>query len=183
MELLKYIIDKIIYGGGIVFDLAKWLIVFLLVVLVVNTFFVSIFFVDGASMEPNLHNREAIIWSKNSYHIHLPQRFDVAAVNAPSDPTKKKYVKRIIGLPGDHIEVRDGKVYLNYELLSEDYLASDLKTTFDGVWDLRDDQYFIMGDNRPNSNDSRSFGPVEKRFILGKAIAIIFPRFRLIKDI
>lgn len=183
MELLKYIIDKIIYGGGVVFDLAKWLIVSFVFILIINTFFVSIFFVDGVSMEPNLHNKEAILWSKNSYHIHNPLRSDVVAVNAPSDPTKKKYVKRIIGIPGDLVEVRDGKVYLNSEILKEDYLPENLETAFDGVWQLKEGQYFIMGDNRPNSNDSRSIGPIEKRFILGKAVSIIFPRFRLIKDI
>jgi len=183
MEFLKYIFNKIIYGGGIVFDLGKWLIVFLVALLIINTFFISIFFVDGASMEPNLHDEEAILWSKNSYHIRTPERFDVAAVNAPSDPTKKKYVKRIVGMPGDTIEIRGGDVYLDGKLLYEDYLPSDLKTNLDGVWTLSENQYFIIGDNRPNSNDSRSFGPVDKRFILGKAITIIFPRFRLIKDI
>ena len=93
MELLKYIIDKIIYGGGVVFDLAKWLIVFVVFVLIINTFFVSLFFVNGLSMEPNLHDKEAILWDKNAYHIQTPKRFDVVAVNAPSDPTKTKYVK------------------------------------------------------------------------------------------
>jgi signal peptidase I len=183
MELLKIILEKLVYGGGIVFDLAKWLIVVFVAVMIVNTFFISLFFVDGASMEPNLHNREAILWDKNSYHIATPQRFDVAAVNAPSDPTHKKYVKRVIGLPGDKIEIRNGRVYINDELLIEDYLPAELKTTDDGLWTLGDDQYFVMGDNRPNSNDSRAFGPVDKRFVLGKAIAIVFPRFRLIKDI
>ncbi|MEI7792623.1 MAG: signal peptidase I [Candidatus Berkelbacteria bacterium] len=183
MELLKYIIDKIIYGGGVVFDLAKWLIVFFVFVLIINTFFISLFFVDGLSMEPNLHNKEAILWDKNAYHIQTPRRFDVVAVNAPSDPTKKKYVKRVIGLPGDFIEVKGGKVYLNSKQLDEEYLPEGLETPFDGSWNLTDDQYFVMGDNRPNSNDSRAFGPVERRFVLGKGIAIIFPRFRLIKDI
>lgn len=182
MDYLKVLISKIIYGGGVLFDLTKWLVFVLIIISIVNTFFFAIFIVDGASMEPNLHDKEWIFWDKNAYTSKVPERDDIVVINYPGD-ISKKYVKRVIGLPGDSIEIREGLVYLNREKLTEQFLSSDLTSEPNGVWNLSDNQYFVMGDNRPNSNDSRYFGPVEKRFILGQAISIIYPRFRLTKDI
>lgn len=183
MNYLNYIISKIVYGGGIFFDLAKWLIVILVTFIIINTFFVAVFVVDGASMEPNLHDRELVLWNKHAYTASLPEKNDVVVVNYPGDPNKRKYVKRVIALPGEQVKIKAGKVYIDGELLEEDFLPENLETEPSGTWTLGEDQYFVMGDNRPNSNDSRYFGPVELRFILGKSISIIYPRFRLIKDI
>jgi signal peptidase I len=181
--MLWQILDKIIYGLRVIFDLTKWFIVSIVFLTIISNFFFSIFTVDGASMEPNLHDRESILWSKNSYSKVNPERLDVVVVRYPGDPMKKKYVKRIIGMPNEKVTISDGAVYIDDELLTEEYLPIDLTTPTNGEWQLKSNQYFVMGDNRPSSSDSRNFGPVEKRFVLGKSIAIIFPRLQLVRDI
>lgn len=183
MEWYKQVVAKIIFGGGIIFDLAKWLILLLIILTIVTTFFVSAFVVDGLSMEPNLHDNELVLWDKKSYQDKKPDRGDVVVMNYPGDPKKKKYVKRIIGLPGERIDIYNGYVYVNKKLYKEKYISLDTPTAPEGTWNLEPDQYFLLGDNRPNSNDSRYFGPVERRFLLGKGIAIIWPRIWVIEAI
>jgi signal peptidase I len=183
MDLVKYILQKIVYGGGIFFDLAKWLIVVLLVFVLINTFFVSIYFVDGESMSPNFADGEMILWDKNAYQRELPKRNDIVVVNYPGDPNFRKYVKRIIALPGETVQIKGGKVFIDGKKIEENFLSSSIFTEPEGTWKLNIDQYFVMGDNRPNSNDSRFFGPVQSRFINGRSLAILWPRFRLTKDI
>ena len=181
--MISNILSRIIYGGGVLFDLAKWLILALIAFMILNTFFYSIFIVDGASMDPNFKDGEWILWNKNVYDKTNPKRGDIVVVNYPGDPNHKKYVKRVVGLPGDEIEIKEGLVYLDGDRLKEDYLRFDVDSSPDGNWKMGNGEYFVMGDNRPNSNDSRYFGAVKKRFIQGKSISIIFPRFRLTKDI
>lgn len=171
------LINKIVFGGGIVFDLTKWAILLVVVLAVINTFFIGIFVVDGPSMETTLHDKEVVLWGRNSFSSKEPTRGEIVMVNYPGDPVHKKYVKRIVGLPGEKVEVKNGKVYINDKLIREDYLDSSVESTPDGLWQIEKGRYFIMGDNRPNSNDSRFFGPVEKEFILGRALAVVFPRF------
>lgn len=182
MEFWRILLSKIIFGGGIVFDLAKWLIFVLVAFAIFNTFFYAVFVVDGPSMEPNLMDKELVLWDKNNTQ-YGPARGDIVVVNFPGDPDNKKYVKRIIGLPGERVDVRNGALYINKKLLSENYLPAGTASRPDVTYTMKNNEYFIMGDNRPNSNDSRYFGPVERRFILGRAVAIVFPRFRLVKDI
>lgn len=182
LNFINALIYKIIYGGGIIFDLAKWLILILVFLIICNTFFFSIFVVSGESMDPTFKDGNWIFWNKNIYNKNNPERTDIVVLNYPGDPANKTYVKRIIGQPGDKIEIKNEHVYINDVQSNEDYISFNVGTDPDGVWKLSQNQYFVMGDNRPNSNDSRYFGPVEKRFILGKAIARVFPAFRLTKD-
>lgn len=181
MDILKKILSRIIYGGGIVFDLAKWFIVVLIILSIVNTFFFSIFVVDGVSMEPNLHDQELVLWNKNAYHDATPKRGDVVVINYPGDPLHKKYVKRVVGLPGERVDIYNGHVYINKQLLNEEYLFN-VQTDPAGSWQIDEGKYLVLGDNRPSSNDSRYFGPVESRFVLGHAISIIYPRFSIVSD-
>ncbi|MCX6808482.1 MAG: signal peptidase I [Candidatus Berkelbacteria bacterium] len=176
-------LEKLIYGGGVLFDLTKWFVMGIVILTVATTFFLAFFVVDGESMEPNLHTGEMILWQKNAYSKKLPSRNDIVVVNFPGDPVHRKYVKRIVGLPNETIKISNGKVYINGVEDQEDYLSFDVLTAPDTELQLGSDQYFVMGDNRENSSDSRNFGPVEKRFVLGRSLAIIFPRFRLTKDI
>lgn len=178
-------LDKILYGSGVVFDLAKWLILLLIILSIVNTFFVGVFVVDGESMYPNFRDREIVLWRKGVYDSGemKPERADIVVVQYPGDPKHKKYVKRIVGLPNENIQISNGKVYINKKVYSEEYLNPSLLTEPDGSWKLKAGEYFVMGDNRPNSNDSRYFGPIETRFIMGKSIGVVFPRFRLVQDI
>ncbi|MFA6963235.1 MAG: signal peptidase I [Patescibacteria group bacterium] len=170
---------RIIYGGGILFDLTKWLILVVVVFLLVNTFFISIFVVDGWSMDPNLVDKEVILWNKNAYTKANPERGDVVVVNYPGN-IKKQYVKRVVGLPGETIEVAEGSVYIDGQKFNESYLTSEVITDPNFAIALKNDQYFVMGDNRTNSSDSRAFGPVAKRFVLGKSLKVIYPSFKAI---
>lgn len=176
-------ISKLIHGGGIVFDLTKWLILLFVAIVIVNTFYFSIFVVSGESMYPSFKNGEFIFWQKNVYTNTDPKRGDIVVVNYPGDPTKKQYVKRVVALPGETIEIKDGAVFINGAKLDESYLNFDVSTDPDGIWKIGANQFFVMGDNRSNSNDSRFFGPVERKYLPGKAKAVVFPRFRRTTDI
>jgi signal peptidase I len=138
-------------------------------------FMIQNFRIDGTSMEPNIHNGEYVIVNKTAYWFgHNPQRGDVIIFNAPDQPQNDR-VKRVIGLPGDVVEVRgDGTVYVNGQQLEEPYLPPHHSGT-SGTWTVPEDEYFVMGDNRSVSYDSREGGPVPRSNIIGKAWLIIWP--------
>ena len=172
------LIAKILYGGGIFFDISKWLIFVVIVLILINTYWVSIFVVDGISMEPNLHDGELALLNKTHFRDEeAPKRGEVVVVKYPGDPDSKRYVKRVIGLPGETLTVKNNKVYINNDVLKESYLPADLELGENEYWMLGPSQYFLMGDNREFSNDSRVFGVVEKRFFIGKVTNVLVPRF------
>lgn len=175
--------NKILYGGGILFDLCKWVILATVMIILVHKFIATIFIVDGMSMEPTIHDKELVVLRRYIGAKDLPKRQDVVAVKYPGDPENKKYIKRVIGLPGDLVEVKGGFVYVDGNRLGESYIGYGVESEPGGTWNLDDNQYFLMGDNRPGSNDSRYFGPVEKRFFMGEATMIIFPRLRQVEDL
>lgn len=180
---MKKLVSKIIYGGGVFFDLSKWVALVLIIMVLINAFWISIFVVDGASMEPTLHDGEVVLMDKSFFRgDQKPQRGDEVVVAYPGDPEHKRYVKRVIGLPGEKFQILSNKIYINGKLLHEAYIPIGVITQPDGMWALAADQYFLMGDNRENSNDSRFFGPVEKRFFIGKALNVIFPHLRSIES-
>ncbi len=170
-------IGRIVYGGGFIFDFARWLLILIIILTLLHFFVATIYIVDGASMDPTLATGEFGVLDKITYDFSNPQRGDIVVLNYPGDPENKRYVKRVIGLPGETVEVSYGSVFINGKKLTENYLPADLYTDKDGVWKLSSSEYFTMGDNRPNSNDSRYFGPVEKRFLVGKTVWILFPKF------
>jgi len=128
--------------------------------------------VDGASMEPTLVSGEYVIVSKLSYRLGSPQRGDIIVFHFPRDP-KEEYIKRIIGLPGDEIVVENGTVYVNEQLLDEDYLK--VKVNYTGTWKVPAGQLFVLGDNRNNSSDSHDWGTVPMDYVVGKAILVYWP--------
>jgi signal peptidase I len=138
-------------------------------------FMIQNFRIDGTSMEPNVHNGEYVIVNKTAYWFgHNPQRGDVVVFQAPDQPQNDR-VKRVIGLPGETVEViSDGTVYVNGQQLEEPYLPSHHSGT-SGTWTVPEDEYFVMGDNRSVSYDSREGGPVPRSNIIGKAWLIIWP--------
>jgi signal peptidase I len=128
--------------------------------------------VDGASMEPTLVSGEYVIVSKLSYRFGTPQRGDIIVFHFPRDP-KEEYIKRVIGLPGDEVQVRHGSVYVNGQLLDETYLK--VSTNYNGTWNVPDNQLFVLGDNRNNSSDSHDWGTVPMDYVVGKAILVYWP--------
>ena len=179
---MKTLVEKLLYGGGVFFDLTKWLIFAVIVLVLINTYWISIFLVDGLSMEPSLHDNELVLMDKSFYRGGKePKRGEAVIVQYPGDPEKKKYVKRVIGLPNERLKIANGRALINDRLLIENYLPFSVGSAPDGEWNMDQNEYFLMGDNRPNSNDSRYFGPVEKRFFIGKALLILFPHLRAIE--
>jgi signal peptidase I len=128
--------------------------------------------VDGASMEPTLVSGEYVIDSRLSYRLGNPQRGDIIVFHFPRDP-KEEYIKRLIGLPGDVVEVIDGSVSVNGQPLDETYLK--VKTNYVGTWNVPEGQLFVLGDNRNNSSDSHDWGTVPMDYVVGKAILVYWP--------
>jgi signal peptidase I len=138
--------------------------------------------VKGESMSPTLENGEYILTEKISYKIGQPKRGDIIVFKAPPQPTDE-FIKRIIGIPGDEILIDKGKVYVNGEKLKEGYLpaGSETRTGNDRETQrikLGPDEYFVMGDNRNNSYDSRAWGPVKRAKIIGRAWLVYWPPSR-----
>ncbi|MEK9155901.1 MAG: signal peptidase I [Patescibacteria group bacterium] len=176
--------SKILYSSGVIFDVARWVILIAVILALVNTFWLTLFFVDGVSMETNMHDGELALLQKNGYAGKSePARGDIVVVQYPGDPEHRRYVKRVVGLPGEALSVSAGRVLVNNKEIDEDYLPVDVTTEPAGSWTIGPNEYFLMGDNRFASNDSRYFGSVEKRFFLGKVLAVVFPRLRSADDL
>ncbi len=131
--------------------------------------------VEGTSMLPRLEDHDRLFINKFVYHISSIHRDDIVVFHYPRDP-EKSYIKRVIGLPGDRLRIDRGRVWLNGKPLSEGYVPDeyrDTKSTAEMV--IPDDSYFVMGDHRSISSDSREFGPVDRDLIYGKAAFIYWP--------
>src|SRR5205085_8017636 len=131
--------------------------------------------VEGTSMMPSLDDQERIFINKFVYRIEPIQRGDIVVFRYPRDP-QKSFIKRVIGLAGDHVRIADGRVYVNGKLLEEDYVPGayeDGRSYPELV--VPPDSYFVLGDHRSLSNDSRDFGPVDAGYICGKAVFGYWP--------
>ncbi|HWE64039.1 MAG TPA: signal peptidase I [Chloroflexota bacterium] len=134
------------------------------------------FTVQGQSMEPTLHNHEFILVEKVTYWFHGPQRGDIVVFKYPDDPTQD-YIKRVIGLPGDHVVIQNGGVYVNGARLSEKYIAAPpdyAGCTYCDVVVPKGDLY-VLGDNRDNSSDSHEWGLLPRGNVIGRAILAYWP--------
>ena len=174
-EIKKSFRQKFFYGTGCAFELTKWVIVALVIGTLIHFFVGTLFIVDGQSMEPNYHNGQYILVDRWQYNFGKPQRGEVVVLKFPGDPEHKKYIKRIIGLPGELVEITDGTVYINSIKLIEPYIPQGVLTQPNLKRQLRDDDYFLLGDNRYNSSDSRVWGICPKRDLIGKAWFTLYP--------
>jgi signal peptidase I len=147
-------------------ELVETLIPALLIALAINFFVAQPTLVRGYSMEPTLHQEERLLVEKLSYRFHAPQRGDIVVLKVAQEPIP--LVKRVIGLPGETVEIRQGKVYVNGQHLDEPYLG---QTPYGNMpaRQVPAGSVFVLGDNRNNSNDSRYFGVVPLDDIVGKA--------------
>ena len=131
--------------------------------------------VEGTSMAPLLSDQERIFINKFVYRFEPIQRGDVVVFWYPLDRTKS-FIKRVVGLPGEVVEIRRGAVYVNSKLVPEPYVPLQYEDVSDfGPVRVPGDSYFVMGDHRVSSNDSRVFGPVPSRFIYGRAVFAYWP--------
>jgi signal peptidase I len=128
--------------------------------------------VDGFSMRPTLEDGEFVLVSKMSYRFGHVDRGDIIVFHFPMNPSEE-LIKRVIGLPGDHISVQAGVVSVNGQKMNEPYIAST--PNYSGEWDVLDGQLFVLGDNRNNSNDSKDWGLLPLDKVVGKAVMIYWP--------
>jgi signal peptidase I len=142
-------------------------------IFIVIHFTVQNYLVDGISMQPGLQNGQYVLVNKVAYVFHAPERGDVIVFEWPVDTTKN-LIKRVIGLPGDKIVITGSTVTVDGVTLNEPYISSP--QNFSGkVINVPANNYFVMGDNRPESDDSRDWGFLPRNYIIGKAVMVYWP--------
>ena len=167
-------------------DAREWvvsIVTALLAVLIIRSFLFTIIRVDGPSMTDTLQHNDRLFVTVLDMKLHGPDRFDVVITHY--DDTRKEYVKRVIGLPGDTLEVKSGVLYVNGEAYEEPFLSPDRIVNYSlpqydfGPIEVPEGSYFVMGDNRDNSRDSRRVGFLSEDKIVGKVRYIIWPLDRI----
>lgn len=165
------------------FDWIETIVVALILALIIRAFFIQVFFIPSGSMEPTLDINDRIVVNKYIYFFRDPKREEIMVFRqvAPEDTPKKDLIKRVIGLPGETLEIKEGKIYINSKKLEEDHPVNIDFSDFGPVV-IPSNSYFVMGDNRPASADSRYFGFLPRKNILGPAFLRLWPltRFGLI---
>lgn len=154
------------------------------IALPIRYFVAQPFIVRGASMEPNFHDQEYLVVDELSYFFREPARGEVVVFRYPLNP-KEYFIKRVIGLPGETVEIRDGGVWVSREAsleevrLEEPYLPEDLSMRGGVRFTLGQDEYVVLGDNREFSSDSRNWGVLERKYITGRAVLRAWPIAKL----
>ena len=169
-------------GASMIWETLQTLVLAGLLIVFFRTFVFQNFVVEGSSMSPTLTQSDRLIVSRLSYYLGQPERGDIIVFQYPYGPDRD-FVKRVIGLPGETVAIKDGRVFINNKpLQSEPYVKNKSHDTHDPVT-LGEDEYFVMGDNRTGSSDSRSWGLLQRHFIIGKAWLIYYPfdHFRFLK--
>ena len=160
---------------GVVFgwliDAAETLILALVLFVIINAL-TSRVRVENISMEPTLYPGELILVSKLAYTLGEPRHGDVVIFHAPNNPGQD-YIKRIIGIPGDRVDIENGEVRVNGVLLNEPYIAA--APAYMGSWTVEEGKLFVLGDNRNNSSDSHAWGFVPLDEVIGKALCVYWP--------
>jgi len=156
---------------GFIIDTAETILLALLLFFVINTLSARVR-VENVSMKPTLQPGEFLLVNRVAYKLGEPSIGDIVVFHAPGS-TELDYIKRIIGLPGDEVRISEGIVYVNEQPLYEPYIAA--APTYGGDWDVPEDEYFVLGDNRNNSSDSHLWGFVPAEDIVGRALLIYWP--------
>jgi len=168
------------------FHIVKVLMFFLILLMFFKTFVFTVFVVDGHSMEPTLHDQDFIMIDTWGYNYQPVERFDVVVFKRRDG---SYFVKRVIGLPGETIQYYQHTLYINNQPIKEDYLTKeefsmmvdfDLRTIQEGQV-IPEDHYFLLGDHRSRSLDSRNFGLVHKKQLTGKVMASYYPTMKWIQ--
>ena len=128
--------------------------------------------VDGFSMLPTLQSHQYVLVNRLAYRLGSPQTGDVIVFHYPRDP-EQEYIKRVIGLPGDRVQIANGEVLVNGMLIDEPYIAD--APLYQTEWTVPENSLFVLGDNRNNSSDSHNWGPVPLEYVVGKAVLIYWP--------
>jgi signal peptidase I len=168
-------------AGGNLRNLIEWVAIVagaLAVALVVKTFLIQAFFIPSLSMYPTLDKGDRVLVNKLSYRFHEVNRGDLVVFERPENQPEsdiKDLIKRVIGLPGETIEAREGVVYIDGEQIDEPYLVDGVTTDNLPRQEIPDGHLFVMGDNRGDSADGRVFGPIDEDTIVGRAFIKVWP--------
>lgn len=163
---------------GVLKEVATFVVLAIIIVLPIRLFVAQPFVVEGESMHPTFESNDYLIVDELSYHFSNPKRGDVIVFRYPGDPSVF-YIKRIIGLPGETVHINQGNVTVSKTdgtnvTLHEPYIASE-DATYTGDTTIGPDQYFVMGDNRPKSSDSRTWGLLPRANMMGRAFIRLLP--------
>jgi len=171
------------------FELVKIIVISLVIIIPVRYFLIQPFYVKGASMEPNFYDHEYLIIDEITYRFRDPERGEIIVFRYPRNP-QEYFIKRIIGLPGEKIAFRDGGIYIfnsahpdGYRLAEDNYLAEGVMTyslTEEPIT-IGENEYFVLGDNRYASSDSRRWGSLPRGDIVGRVIIRAWPFAALAK--
>lgn len=159
-------------------EIKDWVISILIAVVLaffIRYYIVELYMVEGPSMRPTLLNGERLVVNKFIYRFKTPQRGDVLVFRYPKDPSRD-FIKRVIAVPGDTIEMKDGRIFLNSQLQNEGYILERTRGSFP-LKTVPEGHLFVMGDNRNNSEDSRfsDVGFVPYELVKGKAVVVFWP--------
>lgn len=166
-----------------------------LIAFLLKTFIAQAFYIPSVSMVPQLQVNDRVVVSKLAYRAHDPRRGDVIVFDDPTggakaspgliakilegvgvkQPSTEEYIKRVVALPGEQVQGRDGRVYVNGQLLDEPYLPEGTLTSPFGPVTVPEGRLWVMGDNRTNSTDSRGFGTIDAETVVGRAILKVWP--------
>lgn len=166
--------------SGFVWELLRTGLIVLLVVLPIRLFVAQPFIVSGASMEPTFSSGDYLIIDQISYRFEQPQRKDVVVFRYPNNPSRF-YIKRVIGMPGETVTITEDGVEIRNQnnpdgfSLEEPYIDEADVTNASSTYQLSSDEYFVLGDNRQSSSDSRKWGPLPARFLVGHALLQLLP--------
>jgi signal peptidase I len=170
------------FAQAVLLDWVPTLVIALIIALVVRSYVMAAFYIPSSSMEPTLLEHDRLIANKFSYvfHIDTPKYGDIVIFRFPKDAPKNQrdFIKRVIGLPGDIVEIKDGKVFVNGKALEEKYVKEAPQYDW-GPETVPSGDYFVMGDNRNNSYDSHVWGFLPADHVVGKALFIFWPPQRI----
>jgi signal peptidase I, bacterial type len=166
-------------AGGFVWEVAKIVVLAFAIVIPVRYFLFQPFVIQGSSMEPNFYETDYLIVDELSYRFRQPERGEVIVFKYPMDTTKR-FIKRIIGLPGETVEIKNGEVIITTVagqtmVLNETYIPAKLKAPDMNSDKLEAGQYFVLGDNRPYSSDSQDWGDLPQKYIIGRVELRLWP--------
>jgi signal peptidase I len=167
-------------AGNSAFDFAKTLVIAFLLAQLVMVSVAQAFQVEQYSMEPTLLPHDRVLVNKFLYKLREPRYGDIVVLRYPRDP-HRNYIKRIVGLPGDKVQITDGHLVVNDERIVELYV-NDKSGRPSGNYDITtvpEDSFFVLGDNRNNSEDSRAFGFLKRDHVVGQAVMIYWPLRRI----
>lgn len=161
------------------YETLRTIVLVLLAAFLVRSFIAQPFVVQGRSMEPTFHHQDYLVVDKVNYRLNPPQRGDIVVFKAPEDPSQN-YIKRIVGLPGETVTIENNSISINGTAIDEPYISELLPQaaslgSFFLEQPLGADEYFVLGDNRDHSSDSRRWGPLPERNIIGRALITVFP--------